>query len=70
MTEITLFDNAELQENYDTCRSCQHRQRWKCNSKIIQYCGVRESNRTDNGLLKIKCNMAACSKFKKEDKKT
>lgn len=47
-----------------TCRSCEHRQRWECNSKIIQYCGVRKSNRTDNGLLKIKCKDQACVKYK------
>jgi hypothetical protein len=43
-----------------TCNSCEHRQRWECNSKVFQYCGVRKSNRTDNGLLKIKCKDAAC----------
>jgi hypothetical protein len=43
-----------------TCNSCEHRQRWQCNSKVFQYCGVRKSNRTQNGLLKIKCKDAAC----------
>jgi len=43
-----------------TCNSCQHRQRWECNSKVFQYCGVRKSKRTDNGLLKIKCKTDAC----------
>ena len=43
-----------------TCNSCEHRQRWECNSKVFQYCGIRKSNRTDNGLLKIKCKDAAC----------
>lgn len=43
-----------------TCNSCKHRQRWQRNSKVIQYCGVRKSNRTDNGLLKIKCKDKAC----------
>jgi hypothetical protein len=43
-----------------TCNTCKYRQRWKCNSKVFQYCKVRKSNRTDNGLLKIKCKTAAC----------
>jgi len=46
-----------------TCNSCEHRQRWKCNSKVFQYCGVRNSNRTHNGLLKIKCKNGACSLY-------
>lgn len=47
-----------------TCNSCEHRQRWQCNSKVFQYCGVRKSNRTNNGLLKIKCKDAACQLYK------
>ena len=43
-----------------TCNGCEHRQRHQCNSKVFQYCGVRKSNRTDNGLLKIKCKTVAC----------
>ena len=46
-----------------TCNTCQHRQRHQCNSKVIQYCGVRKSNRTENGLLKIKCKMVACAVY-------
>jgi hypothetical protein len=46
-----------------TCNSCEHRQRWECNSKVFQYCGVRKSNRTDNGLLKIKCKTVACQVY-------
>jgi hypothetical protein len=47
-----------------TCNSCDHRQRWQCNSKVFQYCGVRKSKRTDNGLLKIKCKTPACPLYK------
>lgn len=47
-----------------TCNSCEHRQRWQCNSKVFQYCGVRKSNRTNNGFLKIKCKDVACSLYK------
>jgi hypothetical protein len=46
-----------------TCIECEHRQRWQCNSKVFQYCGKRKSNRTSNGLLKIKCKDNACALF-------
>ena len=46
-----------------TCRHCAHRQRWQCGGSIIQYCGVRKSKRTRNGLLKIKVTMAACELY-------
>ncbi len=60
-----LFDIPEqLPEITNTCKDCEHRQRWECNSKVFQYCGVRKTNRTDNGLLKIKCKDAACPLFK------
>jgi len=52
----------------NTCRNCENRQRWECNSKVFQYCGVRKSNRTNNGLLKIKCKDNACSLFIQEVK--
>lgn len=55
------------EETKETCNTCQHRQRWHCGSKVIQYCGVRKSNRTDNGLLKIKCKDKACLMYKPEN---
>lgn len=59
-----LFDldqlNKETTLNTNTCLTCEHRQRWEYGSKVIQYCGVRKSNRTNNGLLKIKCKDVAC----------
>ena len=59
---MELFNTINYSEN-KTCNTCEHRQRWECNSKIIQYCGVRKSNRTQNGLLKIKCKDKACSLY-------
>jgi len=66
------YDNLlfyEIQYNNNNnknkkCLNCVHRQRWECNSKVIQYCGIKKSNRTQNGLLKIKCNTDACELFK------
>lgn len=62
---MELFELPEEKKvESKTCRDCEHRQRWECNSKVIQYCGVRKSNRTDNGLLKIKCKTKECVLFK------
>lgn len=63
----SLFE-IEPKKTDKTCNECKHRQRWQCNSKTIQYCGIRKSNRTNNNLLKIKCKDKSCSLFK-EDKK-
>lgn len=68
MSDITLFNDIEMETTADTCRHCQHRQRIQCGGRVIQYCGVRGSNRTANGLLKIKVTMPACSQFKQEKK--
>lgn len=57
-----LFDQPHPLDKV-TCFTCEHRQRHQCNSVVIQYCGVRKSNRTDNGLLKIKCKTKACSLY-------
>lgn len=59
---MELFE-LENEHKDKTCLSCEHRQRHQFGSKIIQYCGIRKSNRTDNGLLKIKCKDQACTKF-------
>jgi hypothetical protein len=65
-----LFESEpHVEENKKKCNDCEHRQRWECNSKIIQYCGVRKSNRTNNGLLKIKCKDKACALFQETKKK-
>lgn len=59
-SEPTLFVLPDEKKAGLTCNTCKHRERHECNSKVFQYCGVRKSNRTDNGLLKIKCKTPAC----------
>lgn len=60
-----LFNVPEIkQDNTNKCLNCINRERWQCNSKVFQYCKVRKSNRTSNGLLKIKCKDVACHLFK------
>lgn len=57
----TLFDTTpNKSKSTKTCKTCKHRERWECGSKIIQYCGIRKSNRTANGLLKIKAKNPSC----------
>lgn len=60
-----LFGNTDTVQHLETCRTCIHRQRWECGSKVISYCRVRKSNRTFNGLQKVKCNQQACSQYVK-----
>ena len=55
-----------MDKQITTCRSCAHRERWECGSRIIQYCGKRTSNRTFNGKLKIKVTNNACELYEEE----
>ena len=64
--QISMFEESD-KCFIDTCNTCENRQRWRCGGRIIQYCGVRKSNRTANGLLKIKCKTKACIQYKNYD---
>lgn len=67
MEQIKLFEVPEKkEESTETCRTCKNRQTWQCNSKAFQYCGIRNSNRTSNGLLKIKCKNKACELYEND----
>lgn len=60
----------EVRGNMDaTCRTCKYRERWQADyeTRATQYCGKRKSNRTHNGLLKIKVTNKACDLYEKED---
>lgn len=61
-----ILIGLEFEKQKHTCKTCKHRQRWKFNSKVFQYCGVIKSNLTQNKLLKIKCNKPACRLYEKE----
>jgi hypothetical protein len=69
----TLFDLPPLSRSEIAlaliglkCRHCEHAEAWQCNSKVFHYCRARKSNRTDNGLLKIKLKDQACLSFLKK----
>lgn len=63
---MKLFELTEQEKKINslTCLTCAHRERHQCGGTVIQYCGVRKSNRTENGQLKIKCKMPACAAYK------
>lgn len=63
MNKLFEIPKAEP-KNPHTCRECEHRERWECNSKVISYCGIRSANNTHNGKLKIKANRPSCLGFK------
>jgi hypothetical protein len=62
MKEMML--EANLPQN--KCGKCAYIEKWECGGSFFFYCGRRKSNRTDNGLLKVKCKDAACSLFKRK----
>ena len=66
MSTLFQFENPNANK---TCRTCANRQRWCLGPvRVGQYCGVRLSGRTSNGLLKIKVTNLACRFYKEENK--
>lgn len=53
-------------EQTKTCGTCKHRVRYEYDHVVISYCTVRKSNRTQNGLMKIKARQAACDKHEED----
>jgi hypothetical protein len=46
------------------CGGCTHIEKWEYGSgRCVFYCGITKSNRTGNGLLKIKRKSEACGLF-------
>lgn len=68
--ELPDETNTQVSPTNKQCRNCEHIQAWQCNSKVFQYCGIRKSNRTSNGLLKIKCKNPACNLFKQKKERS
>ncbi|WP_338761934.1 hypothetical protein WAF17_16580 [Bernardetia sp. ABR2-2B] len=68
---MKLFDDTPFKhKHYDkTCRSCKFRERHQMGLSIIQYCGITPSNRTENGLFKIKAKDRACPKYEELESK-
>ena len=62
---MNLFEVPIIEKEAPTtkCRHCVFSERHQCNSKVFWYCGIRKSNRTDNGKLKIKAGDVSCILF-------
>jgi hypothetical protein len=63
---MELFESlpvAVKPEKKEKCGWCAHIQRWECGRKFFYYCGIQKSNRTENGLLKVKYKSTACDMF-------
>ncbi len=58
-----LFIVEKIDIEFQTCNDCVHRQRWGAGTKVIQYCGILKSNRTNNGQKRIKCKTKACLSY-------
>lgn len=62
--DTTAFEMAGFRDEKGRpirfCRTCKNREPWQKGGSIIQYCTKIKSNRTDNGLKKIKCKQPAC----------
>jgi len=64
MTPDALFNDLPKQlASSNKCNDCKHIQKWACGGSFFFYCGVTKSNRTDNGLKKVKCKTPACVLF-------
>jgi len=51
------------------CKYCKHIEKWACGGSFFYYCGISTSNRTKNGLAKVKCNKPSCGAFELESPK-
>lgn len=55
-----------------TCRNCVHRKRYALNEKsqkIIQYCELQRSKRSNSGFKTIKVTDKACNMYKENTNK-
>lgn len=67
MSKQITIEQIQAKIKGKTCKTCIHRERWQCNSKVIQYCGKIKSKKTQNGLKRITINFPACGYYNKMD---
>lgn len=67
MMNNLLFDVDKKLPPENRCRNCIHMTEHYYNSRL-KYCNISQSNRTSNGLKKIKANDAACPGFERKMK--
>jgi predicted aldo/keto reductase-like oxidoreductase len=62
-----VLENSDANKK-EKCKTCAYCLRTPFNHVTIFYCRKKLSNRTYNGLLKIKANNMACEKYQAETK--
>lgn len=58
-----LFPEFDKKTRVNTCRDCGHREVWTYTNMIISYCNARPSNRTANGMEKVRAKDPACHRY-------
>jgi hypothetical protein len=66
--ELFEVETKEIKSPVNFCRTCVHKENWQCGGSVFKYCGLRKSNRTNNGQLKIKDKTPACLSYKENEK--
>lgn len=62
-----LFDIPVIPQSKYKCKECEYSAPYYTHEKSVYvnwYCSAIKSNRTSNGMQKIKANKAACKLFK------
>ena len=68
MDKLFDIDSVPKKHREERCKECEHFTVLEYDTgKRIFYCSLHKSNRTLNGLQKIKANQESCDAFKKSD---
>ena len=65
---IDLLERLEKETRY--CRTCKHRKRFTLNecNKVVQYCDLQCSHRSNSGYKTIKVTDIACGFYEPKEK--
>ena len=65
---LDLLDRLEKETRY--CRTCKHHKRFELNGhsiKVVQYCDLQLSNRSNSGYKTIKVTNMACGFYEPKE---
>ena len=65
---LDLLDRLEAEEHH--CRTCKHRKRFPLNeysNKVVQYCDLQLSDRSNSGYKTIKVTNIACGFYEPKE---
>lgn len=66
---IDLLERLEKETRY--CRTCKHHKRFtlnECSNKVVQYCDLQLSHRSNSGYKTIKVTDIACGFYEPKEK--